>query len=388
MGVSLKGPVGIAGPAPGQTAGPEKTTRITQPGRESLDPAPRDAIAGTMLEAPTTDALSRHFPTLALPRLALGSFPTPVERLPLSPGGTTLWVKRDDLAGTLYGGNKVRKLEYLLAAHRSQPLLTIGASGSHHVLATALYGRMAGCRCYAVMAPQPASPHVDANRALIETLLTDWVDVPNRLLIPAGMARMRLRLVRRGHPTPVDIAAGGSNPTGCLGWVAGGLELAEQVRAGLLPEPDQVWLPLGSAGNAAGLLVGLRLAGLRTRVMAVRVVEYPLTSGAAARLLAHRTVALLRRLGASTPAGFGLEGLEVVNGYLGAGYGHDTPATARAIHLARNELGLELEGTYTAKAMAGCLDHLRAATDLRHALFLNTVNSRPLPSLEALPEPA
>jgi 1-aminocyclopropane-1-carboxylate deaminase/D-cysteine desulfhydrase-like pyridoxal-dependent ACC family enzyme len=336
---------------------------------------------------PQPDALARHFPGLAIPRLALGSFPTPVERLPVSPGGTTLWVKREDLAGTLYGGNKVRKLEYLLAAHRPRPLLTIGASGSHHVLATALYGRVAGCRCYAVMAPQPSSPHVDANRALIEQLLADWVDMPSRLLIPAGMVRLRLRLQRQGLPSPADIPAGGSNPIGCLGWVAGGLEIAEQVRAGLLPEPDQIWLPLGSGGNAAGLLVGLRLAGLSTRVMAVRVVEFPLTSGAAARLLAHRTVALLRAHGVSTPRGFSLGGLEAVNGYLGAGYGHDTPAAIRAIHLAHADLGLELEGTYTAKALAACLDHLRAAPAVRHALFLNTVSSRPLPSPATVPEP-
>ncbi len=335
---------------------------------------------------PPPDALARRFPELGIPRLALGCFPTPVERLPIAPGGVELWVKRDDLAGEHYGGNKVRKLEYLLAAHQGQPLLTIGADGSHHILATALYGRMVGCETYGVMAPQPSNPHVRENRALIEGLLADWVDVPTRLLIPAGMLRLRLRLAKAGLPSPVDIPAGGSNPTGSLGWVAGGLELAEQVRDGLLPEPDQVWLPLGSGGNAAGLLVGLRLGGLRTRVMAVRVVERPLTSGTATRLLAHRTLRLLRAHGLSEPVSLG--GFEVIEGYLGGGYGHDTPDAARAAHIARTELGLALEGTYTAKAMAGCLDHLRTARGVRTALFLDTVSSRPLPDPASVPEPA
>jgi D-cysteine desulfhydrase len=326
------------------------------------------------------DALARRFPSLAIPRLELGCFPTPIQRLPITPGGCTLWVKREDLAADSYGGNKVRKLEYLLAKHRGRPLLTIGGSGSHHILATAWFGRQVGSPTYGVMAPQPDHEHVRANRALIEQLLTGWQDVPTRLLIPAGMLRLRLRLMRAGEPAPVDIPAGGSNPLGCLGWVAGGLEIAEQVKAGQLPEPDQVWLPLGSGGNAAGLLVGLRLAGLSTRVMAVRVVEYPLTSGAAARLLARRTLGLLRAEELQGPSSPTLDGLEVVQGYLGGGYGHPTPAAVHASRIAQQELGLQLEHTYTAKTLAACLDHLRTAS-VRHALFLHTANSRPLPSV-------
>ena len=310
----------------------------------------------------------------------LGSFPTPVERLPIELGGCDLWVKREDLSGERYGGNKVRKLEYLLGEHRGRPLLTIGASGSHHILATALYGREADCPVYGVMAPQPDSPHVQANRALMESLLAGWQDVPSRLLIPWGMVQLRLRLRRDELPPPVNIPAGGSNPTGSLGWVAGGLEIAEQVRDGLLPIPDQIWLPLGSGGNAAGLLVGLRLAGLGTRIMAVRVVEYPLTSGIATLHLAQRTVGLLRSLGVTIPPGFHTSGLEVVNGYIGRGYGHDTAAAAQAVRMASSELGLTLEPTYTAKTLAACVERLQRGQSVGTALFLDTVSSRPLPA--------
>jgi D-cysteine desulfhydrase len=328
--------------------------------------------------ASTPDALGRAFPRLGFPRLALGEFPTAVERLPWAPNGAELWVKREDRSAALYGGNKVRKLEYLLAVHAGRPLLTIGGTGSHHILATALYGQRVGSPVYGVMAPQPDNPHVAANQTLMERTLADWIEVPSRLLIPAGMLRLRARLQRRGLPQPVDIPAGGSNPIGSLGWVAGALELAEQVRAGVLPEPAQIWLPLGSGGNAAGLLVGLRLAGLSTLVMGVRVVEIPLSTASATRLLARRIVGLLRERGLALPPGFHLGGFHAVSGYLGDGYGHTTPTAAHTIHLAEERLGLALEGTYTAKALAACLDALRARPT--RALFLDTVSSQPLPS--------
>jgi 1-aminocyclopropane-1-carboxylate deaminase/D-cysteine desulfhydrase-like pyridoxal-dependent ACC family enzyme len=97
-------------------------------------------------------------------RLSLGTYPTPVHELTqASRGGCSLWVKRDDLTGEAYGGNKVRKLEYLLADARARGatrLVTIGAVGSHHVLATTLYGRREGFAVEAALVPQPRTDHV------------------------------------------------------------------------------------------------------------------------------------------------------------------------------------------------------------------------------------
>ncbi len=333
--------------------------------------------------AAVPNALERRFPDVRLPRLQLGSFPTPVQRLPLSLNGSTLWCKREDLSGESYGGNKVRKLEYLLEgpSRTGKPLLSIGADGSHHLIAMALYGRALGLATYGVYAPQPSTPHVQVNRELLEALLADRVEVSSRLAIPSGVVRMMLRIHKRGDPLPLHLPAGGSSPLGAVGWVAGGLEIAEQVEAGELPELDQIWVPLGSGGNAAGLLLGLRLAGLDTQVWAVRVVEMPLVSATTTRLLAARTLSLLRSHGLQVPRRIRLRGMHVVHKFIGPGYGAATPEADQAEALARAELGLELEATYTAKTLAACLHHLRSSSEGVQALFLNTVNSRPLTEL-------
>ncbi|MFH1465363.1 MAG: pyridoxal-phosphate dependent enzyme [Pseudomonadota bacterium] len=332
---------------------------------------------------PTPNALERAHPELALPRLDLGTFPTPVERTPLMAGGATLWCKREDLASPSYGGNKVRKLEYLLAAAcaAGRPLLTIGAEGSHHLLATAHYARQVGLDTYGIIAPQPKTPHVVQNRACLERLLTGWIEVPSRPLLPWGMLLMRARLWRQGVRQPRDIPPGGSNPLGCAGWVSGGLEIAAQVRAGALPPPAEVWVPLGSGGNAAGLSLGLRLGGLASRVMAVRVVEWPLISWPMTRWLARRTLALLRRHGLRPPPGLDLGGLHVVEGFIGPGYGAPTPAAEHALDLASAECGLTLDLTYTAKTLAACL--ARSGPPGGDVLLLNTVSPAPPP----LPHP-
>ncbi len=329
------------------------------------------------------NALERRFPTLGLPRLDLGRFPTPVEETALASQGASLWVKREDLSGAIYGGNKVRKLEYLLQAPaaRGQAVLSFGAQGSNHLLATAVYGRQLGLAVHAVIAPQPSTPHVDANEAALLPRLDEHLRVSSRPLIPLGALRLLARLRKLGRPAPMTIAAGGSNAIGSVGWVSGGLEIAEQVARGELPEPDQIWLALGSMGNAAGLLVGLRLAGLRSELMAVRVVERPLTTLTATLAIAHRTLSVLRHYGLQSPSGTRLRGLRVVNDFVGPGYGHDTPEGRRAMEIGQRQLGLKLEGTYTAKALAGCLAQLEAGAAGRHVLFMNTVNSKPLTGL-------
>src|SRR6185437_5602609 len=106
-------------------------------------------------------------PKTATSQIVVGHYPTPLEPLPqLSRPGSALWVKRDDLTHPLYGGNKVRKLERILAEARKKGatrLVTVGAVGSHHVLATTIFGTQAGFEVEAVLVPQPRTAHVVAN---------------------------------------------------------------------------------------------------------------------------------------------------------------------------------------------------------------------------------
>ena len=319
-------------------------------------------------------ALFARYPELAgrIPWRPLGDFPTPVERLEgLLPPAVELWVKRDDRSAPLYGGNKVRKLEFLLAealARGATSVSTLGAYGSHHVLATAFYARQAGLAPRAVVFPQPVTPHV------LETLLGDAAlgvefSVAGSLLgVPPRVLGERLR--RGCHYLP----PGGSSATGTLGYVTAAFELADQIERGECPRPDRIYVALGSRGTAAGLEVGLALAGLPTEVIAVRVVAAAITSRRSTLGLARRTEILIDpRLGMrgrrAEPR------LRVDGRFLGPGYGHPTAAAKRAIEVAAGA-GLHLEATYTGKAVAALLtDGEAGLLDGRKVLFWNTFSS-------------
>ena len=340
--------------------------------------------------APGTFPLYARYPELEgrLPRLALGKGPSPVlplDRLSRRLGGPPLWIKNDGLYGGPYGGNKVRKLEFVLAdavRRRSRTIITFGPTATNHGLATALYARELGLRTVLLLVDQPVDDHVrsqvwrlfQAGAVLHRTKTVLWTAVLAPLLA--------LRYVdwRRGHP-PYLLPTGGSSPLGAVGYVNAALELADQVAAGDLPEPDHIFVALGSGGTAAGLLLGLRLAGLRSRLVAVRVSDLvPLTPKTVTHL-ANRTAALLRRRGAPLPpVRLRPADVTVLSGWLGDGYGHATPEAERAQELMRETDGLQLEGVYTAKTVAALMDLVQAGRlGEGPVLYWHTFNALPLP---------
>ena len=314
-------------------------------------------------------AIFSHLPALQVPWVSLDAAPprfcaTPHPRL---------WLLDEGGVGTLYGGNKVRKLEFLLGrvlARGQRQLLTLGAAGSHHVLATALYAARLGLQTHAVLVPQPHTPHAEA--AL-------WLSA-------AGLPLVLARCVAR-HPDAAWIPLGGSSAWGTLGWVSAGLALADALRAGHLPPLRQVVVALGSGGTAAGLLLGLRLAGLSTpEVVAVRVVDRPLGTAIQTRLQARRCLALLRAQGAAVPSSLSLGGLRVDDSWLAGGYGH-ADARTRAVLAAGERLGLAaIEQTYTAKALGAALAAADAAQG--DVLYVHTLSHRTPPVPEAAPLPS
>jgi 1-aminocyclopropane-1-carboxylate deaminase/D-cysteine desulfhydrase-like pyridoxal-dependent ACC family enzyme len=347
--------------------------------------------------APTAQpALFRAFPALAgrVPWMPLGRFPTPVGRLEgLLPPSVELWIKHDDASGTVYGGNKVRKLEFLLGeakARGARRLVTLGAIGSHHVLATAIYGKQAGFAVDAVVFPQPLTAHVR------EQMLAD-VAAGAALHPTRGYLGVPWRVwqQRRGEDA-LWIASGGSSPVGTLGYVSAGLELLQQIAAGELPRPDVIYVALGSCGTAAGLLVGLAgapsLPRLDARVVGVRVVDRAVSNAHVTRRLAARTAALLAAHGEHWFDQSAPPPLTVDHRCFGGAYGRATPESDRAVALAK-ERGLFLEPTYTGKAMAALLhDAARGALDGKRVLFINTFSSVDLapfvaagPGVAALP---
>ncbi|HTA91906.1 MAG TPA: pyridoxal-phosphate dependent enzyme [Polyangiaceae bacterium] len=307
--------------------------------------------------------------------LSFGRYPTPVRLLAeLSLPSTALWIKHDDLASPVYGGNKVRKLDRLLEdalARRAERVVTIGALGSHHVLATGIFGKSLGLDVAAVVLRQKATAHVLDN---VRADLAQGIE-----LIPAtSYAQAAVLLAARVASGAYYIPVGGSNRVGTLGFVLAASELAEQVRRGELPEPDLIVVPLGSGGTVAGLLAGLAQEKLRTRVLGVTVVEPAAVLERAARALAKQCVT--RELRRSV-----LERLEITRSYLGRGYGYASPEGERATAQAAT-VGVTLDATYTSKAFAAALDRVARGRE-RNILYWHTLSSAPMePLLVGAPE--
>jgi 1-aminocyclopropane-1-carboxylate deaminase/D-cysteine desulfhydrase-like pyridoxal-dependent ACC family enzyme len=290
-----------------------------------------------------------------------------VRRCPLAGVRGELWVKDDGETADLYGGNKVRKLEYVLAAARARGarrIVTFGAGGSHHVLATSVYARRVGLATAAVLWPQPWTAHAEETLRAALAAGLEPLAVASRAAALPGVARV---LARGDYLVP----PGGSSRVGARGYLAAARELVAQIRAGEAPEPDAIVVPLGSGGTSAGILAGVVGEGLHARVIAVDVA---LGSAAAAPLVLYLARGLGGRLADLARR------LSVERGYLGAGYGHPTEAGARATMEAR-AAGLTLDPTYTAKTFAAALDHVRRSPGI--VLYWHTLSARPLAPLLA-----
>lgn len=314
--------------------------------------------------------LFRAFPHAAerIPWTQLGDWPTPVERVPDVPDHFEgqLWVKRDDRASPLYAGNKVRKLEYLLADARSRGagrVITTGVVGSHHALATCVHGRRVGLPTTLVVFPQPMTDHAREITALNE----EWADEICRCgsfatqpLVEAA-ARWRRRSER-----PYVIPGGGSSPLGTLGHVGGALELAEQVRAGEAPRPEVLWVAAGTLGTLAGLAIGAAMTDLADRIRGVRIVPGAVANELVLGRLVEGAVRILREAGIPAPdPRLVLGRVELVTGWLGGGYGAPTDAGAAATEWF-GPRGVVLDPSYTAKTAAALLQGMRTEPGATH----------------------
>ncbi len=289
------------------------------------------------------EVLLRRFPGLAgLPHVDLGVRPTPVERRRI--GGLDVLVKRDDKTSGLYGGNKVRALEFLLAG-APRRVLTFSSLSAHHAYATAVHARRLGIPCDAVIVRK--GQRGTAMEAL--PAVADRVREVNGVL---GAARAALDLWRPGTRV---IRPGGLSRRGTLGYVEAALELDEV--------PPRIYVPLGTGTTTAGLLAGLMLRDAQTEVVAVRIADPFVSFRPLLWIRAFGALALLRRCDPSVPrASPGGVTLRIVAG--GGRYGEATPSALAAVAAAGD---LELEPTYTGKTLAVLL-----AERAEGALFVNT----------------
>ena len=327
-------------------------------------PTRADVVAGD----PFTPPLLLRYPALAwLPRVRLGSFPTPVEPVTL-PGGGTLWVKRDDLSASPLGGNKVRGLEFLLAGvGRGDTVITVGARGSTHALATATYARALGARAVVWRWPQEENAESARVARAVERAASEIHDAvhPLQAMTGAWLASLRPRTRR--------VPAGGSTPLGILGHVNAALELSEQIAAGRLPAPANVVVPLGSGGTAAGLALGFAIAGVRARVLAVAVAPRIVANRRRVLRLASRTARLIESSTGHAVPRPSRDAVTATHDEYGGAYGRATESGRAAASWLRNAARIDVDATYSAKALAAAMTDARRGAP---TLFWLTFDAR------------
>jgi 1-aminocyclopropane-1-carboxylate deaminase/D-cysteine desulfhydrase-like pyridoxal-dependent ACC family enzyme len=347
---------------------------------------------GPQASRPADIALFRHYPELGerLPRIALAELPTPVknaEPLARALGLKSLYLKRDDLSGRVYGGNKVRKLEFLfgrILRTGAKTVMTAGFAGSNHALATAIYGQQVGLRCVSLLMAQENAHYLRGNLLAAQQFGARLCHYQNLHDLRLGFLWQYGAAALRDRALPRFIPPGASCPLGIVGYVSAAFELREQIAAGLLPAPDVIYVPTSSMGTAAGLIVGLRAAGLKARVVPVRVIDENLSGSAQMRRLVDGTVSLLRRLAPAFPRVELTADWPIRDDCLGEGYARFTARGVEAAELVQRYAGITLDGTNSAKAFAALLDDA-AQKRLRDAtvLFWNTYNSRDLSAIAA-----
>lgn len=332
--------------------------------------------------------LFEYHPRLAavLPYVSLGQFPTPVQKLEhlgSELGVNQLYVKNDGLSGKAYGGNKVRKLEFLLgdALRRgAKEVLTFGGAGSNHALATAVYARQLGLRSISILRPQPNAHYVRRNLLMSYQCGAELHHYPSKLLVILGTRYQLIRHRARYGAFPKVIPMGGSSPLGVTGCVNAAIELREQIRRGEMPEPQRVYVALGSMGTAAGLALGLKAAGLRSQVIAVRVIGDSTANQRKLSRLYNQTGVFLHALDPSFPR-LEISGkdLDIRHQFFGHQYGLFTDKAMEAVRLAEKSESIRLEGTYTGKAFAALIQDARTGgLSDQVVLFWNTHNARDL----------
>ncbi len=316
----------------------------------------------------------------ALPRLGWVQEATPITPIPSVATELGLgWfgVKRDDLCAELHGGTKVRKLDFVLADPRlvdAPSWASVGAIGSGHLATLTAAAEELGRRLLALTFWEPLGPWVEENLAYTASGPTELRYFPNRVTL--ALRHPRALTAARFDGRAV-IAPGASCPVGVLGMVRAGLELAEQIRDEVLPEPDRIYLPLGSGGAVAGLSLGLALGGFRPRLHAVAAVEFPFAQAGRLEALARGAEQRLRDAGVELPDGSSRAPIEIDRRMLGRGYGHATPASLRERD-SFEPFGLGLEPIYGGKAMAALHEDAGGAAGER-VLFWHTSHSGSLP---------
>jgi D-cysteine desulfhydrase len=328
------------------------------------------------------NALFRHYPGLAghLSHITLGDFPTPVHHcagleqalgVPLN----TIFMKHDGITGARdaagkrgFGGNKMRKLQYLIAdalAHGHRTVLTFGCVGSNHATQTAACAQLVGLNCICLLLPQPNAHVVQRNLLLQHVYGAEMLFAAT----PAERALLAAKSCygyhTRWNSLPYVIPTGGSTPRGVIGYVEAAFELKEQIEAGLLPCPDHLYVTCGglsSGGTAAGLLLGFTAAQLPITIHAVldEPGDVVRTREKLQRLIKETNELICSYDPIFPHCTIAPDSYEIIDWASGTDYGEFTVEGIAAIELMEHTEGIQLDGVYTGKCFGALIDNLRS----------------------------
>ena len=332
----------------------------------------------TSFGADTTWPLLDIFPTLGqrLAPVALCDLPTAVQ--PMSVLGEQAWVKRDDLTHKRYGGNKTRKFEFIAAdvlAKNKTHVVTLGGTGTNHGVATAMVCQQLGLKSTVITFNQPDSAFVKKNQSLMKYFGAKVINAG-----PIALAALRFYLnPRRMHKDYYFLPGGGAVPVATLSYINAAFELKRQIDNQQCPEPVEIYLPVGSASTLAGLTLGCALAGMKTKVIGIQVLDSHMgpietcTESVVKKLMTQA----LEMLPQEYPQALkGLPNVILRTDYFAPGYGVLTPATTKAIAKGK-ALGLTLDQTYSGKAFDAYCQAIKTST--KPILYWATYNSCPVP---------
>ena len=323
------------------------------------------------------ETVTRAPPLLnTLPRLRLAQLPTPLEearRLSESLGGPRILFKRDDLTGVALGGNKVRKLEFVIGravAEGMDSLVVSGGFQSNLARIAAAMGNRLGLQVVLVLGGEPGEPRLPTGNLLLDHLFgvtVHTVDTSPRWEFGTAVEDVAEDLRRRGK-RPFVVPLGGSGPEGMAGYVSATQELLAQLSE-LELQPSRLYVPVGSGGTFSGLVLGALNQGATYQVVGISVSrnrDYLLEQLPLAAAAAAESLGLARRPLASD--------LCVDDSYIGAGYGAMTEGCRNAISLVARTEGVLLDPVYSGKAMHGLIDHIKTGriASRETVVFLHT----------------
>ena len=318
-----------------------------------------------------------------IPRIDLGFTPTPLEpldRLSESLGGPRIWIKRDDCTGLATGGNKTRKLEFLMAdamAHRADTVITFGAVQSNHARQTAAACAKLGLECHLILTRRVAWKHPEyetSGNVLFDRLLGAHLHFLETAEAESASAKLIDDLARKGRRC-YSIPTGGSNAIGALGYVRCAAEILDQSQSRGF-RPDRIVHATSSGGTQAGLIAGLAAADSDCAVIGVNVYDtnHDRIERRIGRLLADLLLRL--QLTADVPGK-----VRIVHDFIGEDYGIPTQQTLQAIATLAATEGILVDPVYSGKGLVGLLELIRqnelAACD--NIVFVHTGGVASLP---------